>query len=110
MDTFHKTGNLPTREPHIHTPAHDPARHEDMAWAQAEAAKVDGNAPSRPYAEFRARARTFQSPGALCKDSAATVQSDMGTAAWWRERLPRKPDWWDRLFAAPFEEKRDADA
>lgn len=52
-----------TREPHIHTPAHDPVRREP------------------------------------------------GTVAWWREWYHatggKKPDWWDRVFSQPFEEKAD---
>lgn len=33
--------------------------------------------------------------------------ANLGTAAWWRRVLPKKPDWWDRVFATPFEETRD---
>jgi hypothetical protein len=52
-----------TREPHIHTPAHDPVR--------------------------------------------LVLPPSPGSADWWRCVLPKKPDWWDRLFSAPFEEKAD---
>lgn len=29
--------------------------------------------------------------------------SDLGTAAWYRRNLPKKPAWWDTTFATPWD-------
>ena len=60
------------KQPHIWTPEHDPQR----IWEEA------------------CEADERQLKGVL------TVP--MGSASWWRRILPRKPEWWVRVFEESF--------
>lgn len=92
------------KEPHTFTMAHDPVRRERPQldppptnatsaeawdWYDKQIDKVNEHyGPTRVTVK---RGNPFP-----------------GSANWWREHLPTKPAWWDRVFATPFHaEKRD---